>query len=121
MADYFATTGIGTVPMAAALRGTSQAWNNGDHKTPSRFQTYSREGVWDLKRWSTAVDNGLYLEGNWRVDFVRSGARVAAIDDASNEVSLAAIVNGGSELQYRCHLVLELSFEIAERGIPPGK
>ena len=89
--------------MAAALRGTSQAWlERHDHKTPSAFAVYPSE-VPRLQRWASAVAHGLYLLGNWRVDFVVSGARVQSMDlrdPAHATVQLAKTVPNGIGWKY---------------------
>lgn len=62
------------------------------------------ETVPTFQRWAPAVKRGaLFLVGNWRVDFVVSGARVEAIhlDDAANAtVDLAAPVSSGIGWKY---------------------
>lgn len=94
---------MGGIPMRAALRGTSKDWlEQHDHKTPSAFTVYPSE-VPRLQRWASAVAHGLYLLGNWRVDFVVSGARVQSMDlqDPSNAtVQLAKTVSNGIGWKY---------------------
>lgn len=93
----------GGIPMRAALRGTSTAWlSKHDHKTPSAFAVYPSE-VPRLQRWASAVEHGLYLLGNWRVDFVVSGARVQSMDlrDPRNStVQLVKTVPNGIGWKY---------------------
>jgi hypothetical protein len=70
----------GGIPMRAALAGTSKGWlEKHDHKTPSEFAVYHSE-VPRVAGWASAVAHGLYLLGNWRVDFVVSGARVESLN-----------------------------------------
>jgi hypothetical protein len=92
----------GGVPMRAALAGTSKAWTKGDHKTPGVFAVYEQT-VPDLRRFASAVKHGLWLEGNWRVDFVETGVRVAGLslnDPANATVRLASVPPGGLGWKY---------------------
>ena len=92
----------GGVPMKAALAGTSKAWVQGDHKTPGVFAVY-KQTVAQLSRFASAVEHGLWLEGNWRVDFVESGVRVAALsldDPANATVELSTAPTGGLGWKY---------------------
>ena len=94
---------VGGIAMAAALAGTSKDWTAGDHETPSVFQLYP-ETVPTFRRWRSALTrNALFLVGNWRVDFVFSGARVAALhlDDALNAtVDFVAPISSGIGWKY---------------------
>lgn len=92
----------GGIPMRAALAGTSKAWLKHDHKTPSEFAIWPSE-VSRVRTWASAIDHGLYLLGNWRVDFVVSGARVDSMDmrdPANATVRFATTVTGGVGWKY---------------------
>ena len=83
----------GGIPMRAALAGTSQGHARGD-RNKSAFALYPSEAP-RVAGWASAVPHGLYLLGNWRVDFVVSGARVEslAVDPANNATAAAAVVH----------------------------
>lgn len=94
----------GSVPVKAVLQGSSKQWlaNASSHKTPGKFQVFPSDPAegWDLARWTTAVDHGLYLEGNWRVDFVVSGGRVKEIDVEEGTVTFVAPMSNGLGWKY---------------------
>ena len=91
----------GEIPMRAALTGTSKGWPSGD-RDKSAFALYPSE-VPRVARWASAVPHGLYLLGNWRVDFVVSGARVESLtvaDPANATVTFATTVSNGIGWKY---------------------
>ena len=86
--------------------GHRQAWlpPTSDHKTPGELALYSTT-VPRVAGWASAVEHGLYLLGNWRVDFVVTGARVAALDladPANATVRFAAPIPNGLGWKYVC-------------------
>ena len=82
--------------MATAAAGTSKGGGGGD-RDKSAFALYPSE-VPRVASWASAIPHGLFLLGNWRVDFVVSGARVESVavaDPANATVTLATrVVNG---------------------------
>jgi hypothetical protein len=94
----------GGIPMRAAIAGTSKAWGppTNDHTTSGVFSLYNST-VARVAGWASAVEHGLYLLGNWRVDFVVTGARVEALDlaDPTNAtVRFAAPMPNGLGWKY---------------------
>lgn len=85
--------------MKAALTGTSKGWLAGDHKSNSSFAVYDQVSPL-LSRLKTAVPHGLYLEGNWRVDFEVTGGRVRDFDLDNNTVFFESPMPGGIGWKY---------------------
>ena len=94
---------VGGIAMKSALAGTSKEWLKGDHTTLPVFQLYP-ESISKFKQWMSAVQRkALFLVGNWRVDFVFSGARVKALHLANSTnatVDLAVPVSNGIGWKY---------------------
>lgn len=51
-------------------------------------------------RWASALDEGLWLRGFWRVPWTIEGVRVASIDPAKRTITLAGRIGGGIGSKY---------------------